>query len=108
MTPFEIERRADPADRMTLNASAPYVSYRYALDRGWITQAEYHEARKRYGRLWRVDARSRFLRPGHVFMRPLGATGFGGVKAAQSRVEGIERRGWSFHAANRAGVRADA
>ena len=52
MTPIEIERRADPDDRMMLGCSAPYVVYRYAYKRGWITQAEYDAAKQRYGRLW--------------------------------------------------------
>lgn len=52
MSRYEIEQRADEKDRMTLVHSAPYVAFRYALERGWITQAEHDEARQRYGRRW--------------------------------------------------------
>ena len=43
MDRFDIEQRAPEKDRMMLGASAPYVAYRYALNLGWITQAE-HDA----------------------------------------------------------------
>lgn len=50
---FDIEKRADtPGDAMMLACSAPYVAYRYALDRGWITQAEHDAAKARYGNRW--------------------------------------------------------
>lgn len=52
MNRFDIEKRADESDRMMLACSAPYVSFNYALKRGWITQAEYDEAERRSGRLW--------------------------------------------------------
>lgn len=39
-------------DRMMLTHSAPYVTYRYALERGWCTQAEHDDARAHYGNLW--------------------------------------------------------
>jgi ribulose bisphosphate carboxylase small subunit len=53
LTRTDIARRADTAaDRMMLQDSAPYVAFRYALERGWITQAEHDAARVRSGRLW--------------------------------------------------------
>lgn len=52
MNRYEIEQRADEKDRMMLACSAPYVAFRYALERGWITQAEHDEARDRHGRRW--------------------------------------------------------
>lgn len=53
LTSVDIERRADtPADRMMLGCSAPYVAYRYAQERGWVTDAEVEQARGFYGNLW--------------------------------------------------------
>ncbi len=49
----DIARRADSAaDRRMLQDSAPYVAFRYALERGWITQAEHEAARLRSGHMW--------------------------------------------------------
>lgn len=52
MTRVDIERRANPADRVMLEHASPYVVFRYALDRGWITQAQHDDARDRSGHLW--------------------------------------------------------
>lgn len=53
LSPFDIERRADtPQDAMMIGASSASTAYRYALERGWITQAEYDQAREWHGRLW--------------------------------------------------------
>lgn len=50
--------------------------------------------RSKSGRRWRVCEAGRWLRDGHVQMQPLGATGFGGVKARQVEIAGMEKRGW--------------
>lgn len=50
----------------------------------------------RSGRRWQVSP-TRFDRPGFVMLIPLGATGFGGVKARQVELERLENEthGWS-------------
>lgn len=52
MSRLDIEERADPKDRMMLAASAPYVAFRYALERGWITEDQHETARAKAGSRW--------------------------------------------------------
>ena len=52
MTRADIERRADPKDRMMLQSFSAEGVFKYAFERGWLTVAEYNLAREHYGRLW--------------------------------------------------------
>jgi ribulose bisphosphate carboxylase small subunit len=52
MSQLDIARRAPEEHRVSLNCGARSVAYRYALEQGWITQAEHDEAREYYGSLW--------------------------------------------------------
>lgn len=45
-------RAREYGDAMMLTHSAAYVTFRYALERGWCTQAEHDDARAHYGNLW--------------------------------------------------------
>lgn len=50
---FEIERRVeDGSQRMHLAHCAPRTVYGYALEQGWISHAEFEQAREWNGNLW--------------------------------------------------------
>lgn len=52
MTESEIIQRADERHRAELSNGSRRVVFRYALDRGWITEQDFEQARRHYGRLW--------------------------------------------------------
>lgn len=52
LSQWDISRMAPEEMRMQLQNGARYMAYRYALEQGWITQAEHDQAEEFFGNLW--------------------------------------------------------